>query len=125
MTLKLPHTGQAVITDLGDEVDIHPTPSSRSASAWPCSPGPRIYGEKIEYSGPVFKEQKVRREQGRPHLHPRRRPGGQEPGPDRARQAQGMAHQGRDGQGADGLHGLREDKKFHNAKAVIDAIKWW
>ena len=26
MTLKLPNTGQAIITDLGDEKDIHPTP---------------------------------------------------------------------------------------------------
>jgi sialate O-acetylesterase len=59
MTLKLPHTGQAVITDLGDEVDIHPTPKLPVGERLALIARAKDYGEKIEYSGPMYKEMKI------------------------------------------------------------------
>jgi len=59
MTLKLPYTGQAVITDLGDETDIHPTPKQPVGERLALIARAKDYGEKIEYSGPVYKDLKV------------------------------------------------------------------
>jgi sialate O-acetylesterase len=59
MTKKLPNVGIAVITDVGHETDIHPV--------WKEPVGVRLAlaaraiadGEKIVYSGPVYREMKV------------------------------------------------------------------
>jgi sialate O-acetylesterase len=56
---KLPNTAVAVITDVGDEKDIHPK--------WKAPVGERLAraaralanGEKIEYSGPIYRSMKI------------------------------------------------------------------
>jgi sialate O-acetylesterase len=55
MTLKLPNTAQAVITDIGSEYDIHPTPKRPVGERLALAARARDYGEKIVYSGPVYK----------------------------------------------------------------------
>jgi sialate O-acetylesterase len=58
-TQALPAVGMAVITDYGDEADIHPK--------WKAPVGGRLalagralaYGEKVPYSGPEYYEQKI------------------------------------------------------------------
>lgn len=57
---KVPNTGMAIITDVGDVKDIHPTnkevPGKRLA-LWARS---QVYGEKdVVYSGPIYKSHKV------------------------------------------------------------------
>jgi sialate O-acetylesterase len=59
MTLKLPNTGQAVITDLGNEYDIHPTPKEPVGDRLALIALAKDYGQKVEYSGPVFKDMKI------------------------------------------------------------------
>jgi sialate O-acetylesterase len=59
MTLKLPNTGMAVITDFGDEYDIHPTPKRPVGERLALIALAKDYGKKIEYSGPVYKDMKV------------------------------------------------------------------
>jgi len=59
MTLKLPKTGMAVITDLGDEYDIHPTPKRPVGERLALIARANVYGEKIEYSGPAYKSMKA------------------------------------------------------------------
>jgi sialate O-acetylesterase len=58
-TLKLKNTGQAVITDFGHEADIHPTPKRPVGERLALIARAKTYGEKIEYSGPVYKEIKI------------------------------------------------------------------
>jgi sialate O-acetylesterase len=55
MTLKLPHTGMAVITDLGHEMDIHPTPKRPVGERLSLAARAQTYGEKVVYSGPMYK----------------------------------------------------------------------
>jgi sialate O-acetylesterase len=55
MTLKLPHTGMAVITDLGSEYDIHPTPKRPVGERLSLAARAQTYGEKVVYSGPMYK----------------------------------------------------------------------
>ncbi len=59
LTLKLPNTGMAVITDCGHERDIHPTPKRPIGERLARIARAKTYGEKIEYSGPVFQSMKV------------------------------------------------------------------
>jgi sialate O-acetylesterase len=60
LTLKaLPNTGMAVITDYGDEIDIHPTPKRPIGERLALIARARDYGEKLEYSGPMYKAMKV------------------------------------------------------------------
>jgi sialate O-acetylesterase len=59
MTLKnSPNTGMAVITDFGNEGDIHPTPKRTVGERLALIARAKTYGEKIEYSGPVVKDLK-------------------------------------------------------------------
>jgi sialate O-acetylesterase len=58
MTLKLNHTGMAVITDLGNEFDIHPTPKQPVGERLSLCARALTYGEKIPYSGPMYKNAK-------------------------------------------------------------------
>ncbi len=57
-TKKLPKVGMAVITDVGDEKDIHPKPKGPVGERLALAALGIEYGKKIEYSGPVFKEAK-------------------------------------------------------------------
>jgi len=59
LTLKLPHTGMAVITDYGDELDVHPLPKRPVGERLARIARARDYGAKIVYSGPLFKGMKI------------------------------------------------------------------
>lgn len=52
----LPKTGIAVITDVGDEKDIHPKPKQPVGERLALAALGIEYGKKIEYYGPVLKE---------------------------------------------------------------------
>jgi sialate O-acetylesterase len=58
MALKLKNTGQAVITDFGNEYDIHPTPKRPVGDRLALVARALTYGEKIAYSGPLYKSVK-------------------------------------------------------------------
>ena len=61
MTLALPNTGMAVIIDIGDADNIHPTNKQdvgKRLALWPLA---GIYGKKLVYSGPLYKSMKVDR----------------------------------------------------------------
>jgi sialate O-acetylesterase len=58
-TLKLPHTGMAVIVDYGNEYDIHPTPKRPVGERLALIARARDYGENVEYSGPTYKAMQV------------------------------------------------------------------
>jgi sialate O-acetylesterase len=127
MTLKLPHSGQAVITDLGNEYDIHPTPKLSVGERLSLIARATIYGEKIEYSGPVFKEMKI---EGNKAVLSFDHLGGAlvskelEPTLERKDKSDNVRAAWRVKPGTDGapLTGFTicgEDHKFHNAKAEI------
>ncbi len=59
MTLKLKNTGMAVITDLGHEQDIHPTPKVPVGERLALIARAQIHGEKLVYSGPIYQSMKV------------------------------------------------------------------
>ncbi len=58
MTLKLKNTGMAVITDCGDEADIHPVPKRPIGERLALAARAQTYGEKVVYSGPMYKSVK-------------------------------------------------------------------
>ena len=49
----------AVITDHGNAIDIHPTAKEPVGQRLALAACALIYGEKIEYSGPVFRKMKI------------------------------------------------------------------
>lgn len=57
-TTILPKVGVAVITDAGNENDIHPPQKEVVGQRLALNARALAYGEKIEYLGPVFKEAK-------------------------------------------------------------------
>jgi len=59
LTLKLDKTGMAVITDVGDEKDIHPKQKEPVGARLALAARAIANGEKIEYSGPTFDSVKV------------------------------------------------------------------
>ena len=60
MTTKtLPKVGMAVITDVGDKNDIHPTKKRAVGERLALAARAIAYGEKIEYSGPIYKNMSV------------------------------------------------------------------
>ena len=56
----LPNVGIAVITDVGDKDDIHPTKKQPVGARLALLARARAYGEKVEASGPVFTAKTVR-----------------------------------------------------------------
>jgi sialate O-acetylesterase len=56
---KVPRTAMAVITDIGNEKDIHPTQKEPVGARLALAARAIAYGEKIEYSGPVFASMKI------------------------------------------------------------------
>jgi sialate O-acetylesterase len=60
MTLKLSKTGMAVITDVGDKDDIHPTKKVPVGERLALAARAQVYSEKIVYSGPMYKSMKVK-----------------------------------------------------------------
>jgi sialate O-acetylesterase len=57
-TQVLPKVGLAVITDVGDEKDIHPQQKAPVGARLALNARALAYGEKIEFSGPIYKEAK-------------------------------------------------------------------
>ena len=56
---KVPKTAMAVITDIGNETDIHPTQKEPVGARLALAARAIAYGEKITYSGPVYDSMKV------------------------------------------------------------------
>ncbi|EJL64301.1 sialate O-acetylesterase [Flavobacterium sp. CF136] len=59
-TLKLPNTGMAVTTDIGNAKDIHPTNKQDVGLRLAAIALNNVYGKKRVYSGPTFKSQEVK-----------------------------------------------------------------
>jgi sialate O-acetylesterase len=59
-TKVLPNVGMAVITDVGDEKDIHPKKKEPVGARLALAARAIGYGEDIVYSGPTYKSLKVR-----------------------------------------------------------------
>jgi sialate O-acetylesterase len=57
--LHCPKTAMAVITDVGDEKDIHPREKAPVGERLALAARAIAYGEAIEYSGPVYESMKV------------------------------------------------------------------
>jgi sialate O-acetylesterase len=104
-SLTVPKTGMAVITDVGDEKDIHPKKKEPVGARLALAARAIAYGEKIEYSGPVYENMKV--EGNKAILS--------------------FTHVGKGLEAKDGeLTGFTiagADNKFHNAKAEIKGDK--
>jgi sialate O-acetylesterase len=60
---KVPRTAMAVITDIGNETDIHPTQKEPVGDRLSLAARAIAYGEKIPYSGPVYASMKVKGDQ--------------------------------------------------------------
>lgn len=60
MTLALKNTGQAVIIDIGDAKDIHPTNKQDVGKRLALNALAKTYKHDIEYSGPTYKNMRVR-----------------------------------------------------------------
>lgn len=58
-TLKLPNTGMAVTTDIGNAKDIHPTNKQDVGLRLAAIALNNVYSKKQIYSGPTYKAQKV------------------------------------------------------------------
>jgi sialate O-acetylesterase len=62
VTKVLPKVGLAVITDVGDKDDIHPTKKEPVGARLALAARALAAGERIEYSGPVYRSMKVKGE---------------------------------------------------------------
>ncbi len=58
-TQSLPKVGMAVAIDIGDPVDIHPKDKQDVGERLALNALAIAYGQKIEYSGPIYKSMKV------------------------------------------------------------------
>lgn len=56
---KLKHVGYATLSDIGNETDIHPQAKEPVGQRLALAARAIAYGEKIEWSGPVYKGQKI------------------------------------------------------------------
>ncbi|MNK75433.1 Glycosyl hydrolases family 2, sugar binding domain [compost metagenome] len=59
-TLKLPNTGMAVTTDIGNAKDIHPTNKQDIGLRLAAIAMNNLYGKKQVHSGPTFKSQEIK-----------------------------------------------------------------
>jgi len=108
-SLEVPNTAMAVITDVGDEIDIHPKQKSPVGGRLALAARALAYGQKGEYSGPVYAGMKV--EGGKAVLSFRHQGGGL------------VARGGR----PEGFTVAGADHRFVNAKAEIhgDKVAVW
>jgi sialate O-acetylesterase len=105
LTLKLPKTGMAVITDVGDKDDIHPKHKEPVGARLALAARAIAYGEKVEYFGPTLEGMKV--EDNKAILTFKHANGGL------------VAKNGE----LTGFTIAGEDKKFYNAEATIQGDK--
>jgi sialate O-acetylesterase len=105
----VPNTAMAVITDLGDPNDIHPKQKEPVGARLCLAARALAYGEKIEYSGPLYESMTV----------------------DGNRAVLGFTHLGKGLETRYGaVHGFTvagEDRKFYNALAEVrgDKVVVW
>jgi sialate O-acetylesterase len=59
-TKVLPNVGMAVITDVGNETNIHPTKKEPVGARLALAARAIAYGEHIEYSGPIYKSMEIK-----------------------------------------------------------------
>jgi sialate O-acetylesterase len=59
LTLKLPHTGQAVLIDIGESEDIHPRNKQDAGERLALNALAQDFGKAIPFSGPVYDAMKV------------------------------------------------------------------
>lgn len=59
-TKTLPKTGMAVITDVGEEKDIHPKKKQPVGARLALAARAIAYGEKIEFSGPLYRSMEAK-----------------------------------------------------------------
>jgi sialate O-acetylesterase len=102
VSLKVPNTALAVITDVGDEKDIHPKPKEPVGHRLALAALNMTYRQKVEQSGPVFDSMKI---EGNKAVLSFKGVGG------------GLVV--KDGP-LTGFTIAGEDRKFHNAEAVIE-----
>ncbi|XUP35188.1 sialate O-acetylesterase (plasmid) [Xanthomonas axonopodis pv. vasculorum] len=102
-TLALPATGQAVIIDIGNPTDIHPTDKRDVGHRLALAARHVAYGEELVYSAPVFK--RARFDGGKAVL---------------SFDLQGSALQVRGGGAVQGLRIAGADQRFHPATAQIE-----
>ena len=57
--LKEPHTGMAVAIDIGEADDIHPRNKQEVGRRLALTARAIVYGEALEYSGPVYRASKI------------------------------------------------------------------
>ena len=103
MTLSLPNTGMAVIIDIGEADDIHPTNKQDVGTRLALNARKLVYGENIPYSGPMYHSMKTEDNKIRiffDHVH------------------DGLII--KNGKKLQGFAIAGEDKKFVWAKTVID-----
>jgi sialate O-acetylesterase len=60
-TLKLPHTGMAVLADVGDAKDIHPKDKQEVGRRLGLIARNKLYNQKIDYSGPNISKYKLKK----------------------------------------------------------------
>jgi sialate O-acetylesterase len=126
MTLKLKNTGMAVITDFGNEYDIHPTPKRPVGERLALVARANTYGEKVEYSGPMFDKAAVEGDTivlSFKHLGNGLTSFEMEPTLEKGGKFAYRAKSGSDGAPLVGFTICGEDKKFHPAKAEIKGDK--
>jgi sialate O-acetylesterase len=130
LTLKLENTGMAVITDYGNEYDIHPTPKRPVGERLSLNARATVYAEKLEYSGPMFEKATVEGDTiVLSFTHPGKgltsfemEPTLERKDKDRSRFAY-RARPGSEGVPLVGFTICGEDKKFYDAKAEIKGDK--
>jgi sialate O-acetylesterase len=57
---NVPKTAMAVITDFGNETDIHPKPKEPVGERLARAAEAIAYGRKVEYSGPIFDKAEIK-----------------------------------------------------------------
>lgn len=102
MTLSLPQTAMAVITDVSEAENIHPLNKQEVGRRLSLAARALVHGEKIEYSGPLYQSMKIEGDKIRL----------------RFKHADGLKERGESTLKGFGIAGA--DRKFVDAEAVID-----
>jgi len=68
LALSVPRTAMAVTIDIGDANDIHPRNKQELGNRLALAARAIAYGEKIEYSGPIYREGSLKKEDGKIRL---------------------------------------------------------